>query len=100
MRQAFTFEGKDDIEISAEESIYSVGTSDSIYIQVKSGIISESCFCKVICNWLLLDKTASDAVILFAENEIGALSSDTTKDAIFDYIFIKKETKFNRSENL
>jgi hypothetical protein len=86
MRQAFTFEGKDDIEISAEESIYSVGTSDSIYIQVKSGIISESCFCKVICNWLLLDKTASDAVILFAENEIGALSSDTTKDAIFDYI--------------
>lgn len=67
--------------------------SDSIYIQVKSGIISESCFCKVICNWLLLDKTASDAVILFAENELEALSSDTTKDTIFDYILQGKEKK-------
>lgn len=92
-KQTFTFEGKDDIEISAEERIYSVRTADSSYIQVKSGIISESCFCKVICNWLLLDKTVSDAVILFAENELEALSSDTIKNAVFDYILQGKEKK-------
>ena len=38
-KQTFIFEGKDDIEISADESIYSVKTADSRYVQVKSGSI-------------------------------------------------------------
>lgn len=63
-KQTFTFEGRDDIEISADESIYSVKSADASYIQVKSGTISESCFCKVICNWLLFDKESSGTVIL------------------------------------
>lgn len=92
-KQTFTFEGKDDIEISADESIYSIKATDSSYIQVKSGIISESCFCKVICNWLLLDKTASDAVILFAENQLESRDSDAIKNAISDYILQGKEKK-------
>lgn len=92
-KQTFTFEGKDDIEISADESIYSIKATDSSYIQVKSGIVSESCFCKVICNWLLLDKTASDAVILFAENQLESRDSDAIKNAISDYILQGKEKK-------
>lgn len=39
-KQTFTFEGRDDIEISADESIYSVKSADASYIQVKSGIFT------------------------------------------------------------
>lgn len=92
-KETFSFEGNDDIEISTDESIYSVKTADSNYIQVKSGIVSESCFCKIICNWLLLDKTASDAVTLFAENQLEKPVNATTKDAIFNYILQGKEKK-------
>ena len=93
-KQFFTFEGKDDIEISADESIFSVTTADSrCYIQVKSGTVNEGCFCKIICNWLLLDKTASDAVILFTENQLETPVSDTTKDAVYDYILQGKGKK-------
>ena len=92
-KQTFTFEGKDDIEISTDESIYSVKTADSNYIQVKSGTVNESCFYKIICNWLLLDKTPSDALILFAENQLETPISDATKDAIFEYVLKGKEKK-------
>lgn len=92
-KETFTFEGNDDIEISTDESIYSVKTADSNYIQVKSGIVSESCFCKIICNWLLLDKTSSDAVTLFAENQLEKPVNATTKDAIYNYILQGKEKK-------
>ena len=80
-KQTFTFEGRDDIEISADESIYSVKSADASYIQVKSGTISESCFCKVICNWLLFDKESSGTVTLFAENQLDTLVSNITKVA-------------------
>lgn len=92
-KQTFTFEGRDDIEISADESIYSVKSADASYIQVKSGTISESCFCKVICNWLLFDKESSGTVTLFAENQLDTLVSNITKDIIFDYIIQGKEKK-------
>lgn len=94
-KQTFTFEGKDDIEISADESIYSVKTSDSSYIQVKSGTVSQSCFCKIICNWLLLDKAPSDAVVLFVENQLEALVGGDTKDAILEYIMQGRRKKKN-----
>lgn len=92
-KQTFIFEGKDDIEISADESIYSVKTADSRYVQVKSGIVNENCFCKIICNWLLLDKTTSDAIILFAENQLKTPVSDATKGTVFNYVLEGKEKK-------
>lgn len=94
-KQTFTFEGKDDIEISADESIYSVKMPNSNYIQVKSGVVNEVCFCKIICNWLLLDKTESDAIILFAENQPEIQISNITKNAILNYILQGKEKKGN-----
>lgn len=92
-KQTFTFEGKDDIEITTDESIYSVKTADSNYVQVKSGTVNESCFCKIICNWLLLDKTPSDALILFSENPLETPISDTTKETILEYVLNGKEKK-------
>lgn len=92
-KQTFTFEGKDDVEISTNECIYSVKTADSNYIQVKSGTVDESCFCKIICNWLLLDKIPSDTLILFAENQLEVPISNVTKDAILEYILKGKEKK-------
>ena len=92
-KQTFTFEGKDDVEISTNECIYSVKTADSNYIQVKSGTVDESCFCKIICNWLLLDKIPSDTLILFAENQLEVPISNATKDAILEYVLKGKEKK-------
>ena len=92
-KQTFTFEGKDDVEISTNECIYSVKKADSNYIQVKSGTVDESCFCKIICNWLLLDKIPSDTLILFAENQLEVPISNVTKDAILEYILKGKEKK-------
>jgi hypothetical protein len=93
IEKAFTFEGKDDIEITSDESIYSVKVSESNYIQVKSGTVSEECFSKVVCNWLLLDKMDSDTtILLFAENP---LPDNITEDTIFDAILEGKEKRQN-----
>lgn len=93
IKKAFTFEGKDDIEITGDESIYSVKASESNYIQVKSGTVSEECFSKVVCNWLLLDKTDPDTtMLLFAENP---LPDNITEDMIFEAILKGKEKKQN-----
>lgn len=93
IEKAFTFEGKDDIEITSDESIYSVKVSESNYIQVKSGTVSEECFSKVVCNWLLLDKMDSDTtILLFAENP---LPDNITEDTIFDAILKGKEKRQN-----
>lgn len=94
-KQTFTFEGKDEIEITTDESIYSVKTADSNYVQVKSGTVNESCFCKIICNWLLLGQTPSDALILFSENQLDTPISDTTKKSILEYVLNGKEKKRN-----
>lgn len=50
-KQTFTFEGKDDVEISTNECIYSVKTADSNYIQVKSGTVDEQ-LCLVLQVWM------------------------------------------------
>ena len=93
-KQTFTFEGKDDIEISADEGIYSVKASDSSYIQVKSGTVNQSCFCKIICNWLLLDKAPSDAIVLFIENQLETLVGNDTKDVILQNIIEENQDAF------
>ena len=93
IEKAFTFEGKDDIEITSDESIYSVKVSESNYIQVKSGTVSEECFSKVVCNWLLLDKMDPDTtILLFVENP---LPDNITEDTIFDAILKGKEKRQN-----
>lgn len=93
IEKAFIFEGKDDIEITGDESIYSVKASEAYYIQVKSGTVSEECFSKVVCNWLLLDKMDSDTTMLFfAENP---LPDNITEDTIFEAILKGKEKRNN-----
>lgn len=90
--QSYTFEGKDDIDISTDESIFCVQTPGSDFIQVKSGTVDETCFCKVICNWLLLDKEACNPT-LFIENELPFPVDDSIKDKILEYISNGKEKK-------
>ena len=49
----FTYEGKDDINISHNDSISMVRIPNEKYIQVKSGNVSPEVFCKIIGNWML-----------------------------------------------
>lgn len=83
--QSYTFEGKDDIDVSTEESIFCMHAPESDFIQVKSGIVDETCFCKVICNWLLLDE-GSYSPTLFMERELPFPVDDSIKDKILEYI--------------
>lgn len=53
VKQRFCFEGKDDVEIAADEKIYELDSSESNCVQVKSGQVDQSCFSKVVGNWLL-----------------------------------------------
>lgn len=70
VKQRFCFEGKDDVEIAADEKIYELDVSESNCVQVKSGQVDQSCFSKVVGNWLLLDSVKSDHYTLFIENEL------------------------------
>lgn len=93
IKKAFTFEGKDDIEIASDESICSVKVSETNYVQVKSGTVSKECFIKVVCNWLLLNKMDSDTtMVLFAENP---LPNNITENIIFEAILNGKEKRQN-----
>lgn len=96
-KQTFTFEGRDDIEISADESIYSVKSADASYIQVKSGTISESCFCKVICNWLLFDKEYGILWISFSTMKVAM-----KKVGLLEHIFtiLSREINTDRLHEL
>lgn len=93
--QLFTFEGKDDIDVDYQESIHMLHGHEKHYIQVKSGFIDESCFCKVICNWLLLTDD-SNKLILYSENKLSFDLGDTTVNKVYQYI-LKGATKKNSS---
>lgn len=70
--QLFTFEGRDDIETESNK-IYAIQDSSqdsSCYIQVKSGKVSEECFSRIICNWLLLDASKTTNFKLTLENDL------------------------------
>lgn len=71
VKQRFCFEGRDDVEIAADKKIYTLYDSPSHCIQVKSGVVDSTCFCKVIGNWLLLDNLEEEAFTLFIENDLG-----------------------------
>lgn len=79
VKQRFSFEGKDDVEISEDEKIYELDSSESNCVQVKSGKVDKNCFSKVIGNWLLLDCVKSQKYTLFVENE---LEIDMSMDSI------------------
>ena len=70
MDRFFVYEGKDDIDISEDDSIISVGVSNGSFIQVKSGTVTTDCWAKVIGNWLLIDdgKSSYKAIL---ENELS-----------------------------
>ena len=70
VKQRFCFEGKDDVEIAADEKIYELDSSESNCVQVKSGQVNQSCFSKVVGNWLLLDRVKPERYTLFIENEL------------------------------
>lgn len=70
VKQRFCFEGKDDVEIAADEKIYELDSSESNCVQVKSGQVNQSCFSKVVGNWLLLDSVKPERYTLFIENEL------------------------------
>ena len=71
VKQRFCFEGKDDVEITADEKIYELDASPSNCVQVMSGVVDATCFSKVIGNWLLLDSVKADTYTLFVENELN-----------------------------
>ena len=83
--KTFSFEGKDDIDVSSEDSIFSMSTAGDSFIQVKSASVDETCFYKIICNWLLSEEKDTK-YILFLENELPFLVDSTTKDRILDFI--------------
>lgn len=64
VKQRFCFEEKDDVEIEADEKIYELDASESNCVQVKSGKLEQSCFSKVVGNWLLLNSVSNKKVII------------------------------------
>lgn len=70
VKQRFCFEGKDDVEIATDEKIYELDSSEDNCVQVKSGQVDQSCFSKVVGNWLLLDSVKPEHYTLFIENEL------------------------------
>lgn len=93
-KQLFTFEGKDDIEISSDEKIYAMFDSSNYYVQVKSGSVSEDCFSRVICNWLLIESTESSTYELVLEHDMDFdYSSQKMVEKIFNFILDGKAKK-------
>ena len=66
-KQRFCFEGKDDVEIVEDEKIYELDSSASNCVQVKSGVVDQNCFSKVVGNWLLLSDVKPELYTLFVE---------------------------------
>ena len=93
-KQLFTFEGKDDIEVSPNDRIYALCDSGSSYIQVKSGNVDESCFAKIIGNWLLLDSSNFDQFKLVLENELSInLCLNEQAQSVYQYIVSGEKKK-------
>lgn len=90
----FVFEGKDDVDILPTEQIVAITKDQATCIQVKSGEVDKSCFSKIICNWLLLDKESELTYYLFLENEL-TFDDDISEQInnIYDYIVSGKSKK-------
>ena len=92
-KQVFTFEGKDDIDVTTEESLCLYQELNVRYIQVKSGHVDETCFSKVICNWLLLDADVDAPLQLICEHPLEFSLDDALVQKITDYILDGKNKK-------
>lgn len=87
VKQRFCFEGKDDVEIAEDEKIYELDSSTSNCVQVKSGVVNQDCFSKVIGNWLLLDSVNANLYTLFIENELQVdLSEEKVIDQMMSFL--------------
>ena len=92
--QLFTFEGRDDIEIAIEDKIFAIQDYKDCCIQVKSGHVSEECFSRIICNWLLLDASKTSNFQLTLENDLSFdCSLQERTAAIYDFILSGKDKK-------
>lgn len=89
--QAVVFEGKDDIEVSSEESLFYMKMPGPATIQVKSGTVDEQCFCKIICNWLLDDSNSRH--ILLLEKALTFSTDKSLVDSIIGFIDAGKTKK-------
>ncbi len=93
-KQRFVFEGKDDIEIASNECIHTIYDPDDFYIQVKSGNVSEYCFSRVICNWLLLEDAEMSKYELIIENDLSfVVESKERVQKILEFIISGKSKK-------
>lgn len=94
VNQLLTFEGKDDIEIAVDEKIYAIQDSGGRCIQVKSGHVSEDCFSRVVCNWLLVDTSKAFSFELALEHDLPFnYSSKERASTICDFIMSGKDKK-------
>ena len=69
--QVYSFEGKDDIEIAPDNRITAIHAVSNQLIQVKSGVVDNNCFNRIIGNWLLTDNIERDSFVLVIENDLG-----------------------------
>lgn len=94
VKQRFCFEGKDDVEITADEKIYELDSSASNCVQVKSGVVDQNCFSKVIGNWLLIDNVKPELYTLFVANELKIdLSVENVINEIVSFVEKGKSKK-------
>lgn len=81
----FTYEGIDDIDVSEKDGIYSIKSSNNIYIQVKSGSVSKDCWAKVIGNWLLINEDISAYKLVLEKDLSFDIKSEDVVDWVCDY---------------
>lgn len=94
VKQRFCFEGKDDVEIVADEKIYELDSSENNCVQVKSGQVDQNCFSKVIGNWLLLENVNSECYTLFIENALNfKIEIDSVTSAMMTFVENGKNKK-------
>ena len=86
MDMFFTYEGIDDIDVDTSDDLSMVSISTSKYIQVKSGVVSQDCWAKVLGNWLLIDDYQDKFFALVCENALDFdVNDEDTIDAVYKY---------------
>ena len=82
IKNFFTYEGIDDIDVSESEGITSILFSSETFVQVKSGSVSRDCWAKVLGNWLLVDQEKA-AYTVFLEKK---LLFNYNENGLIDYV--------------
>ena len=95
----FTYEGKDDIEISEKESIVSISISCNTFCQVKSGTVTRDCWAKIIGNWLLIDNEKSVYKVILENKLTFDYHSKEIVSEVSKYFFEGKNKNSNSIAN-